>query len=124
MVARAERRRLGDEAEQAVVEHLERAGYRIRARNFSCRYGELDIVAERGDTFCFVEVRMRSNAVWGDPSHTVSYRKQRKVVRAALHYLFAHDVRDKAIRFDVVSVVGRGGGARVEHIPAAFDAGM
>src|SRR4051812_30859041 len=114
MVARAEKRRLGDEAEQAAVEHLQRAGYRVRARNFSCKYGELDIVAERGDTFCFVEVRMRSTAAWGDPSHTVSYGKQRKVVRAALHYLFAHDVHDKVIRFDVVSVIGRGRSAQIE----------
>ncbi len=123
-MAKAERRRLGDEAEQAVVEHLQRDGYQIRARNFSCKYGELDIVAERGQVFCFIEVRMRSSAAWGDPSHTVSYGKQRKVVRAALHYLFAHEIRGKVLRFDVVSVLGRGRNAQVEHIPDAFDAGM
>ncbi|MGQ0505725.1 MAG: YraN family protein [Myxococcaceae bacterium] len=91
---------------------------------FHCRHGELDIVAQRGDTCCFVEVRMRSTAVWGDPSQTVSFRKQRKVVKAALHYLFQHDLTNLALRFDVVAVVGQGGGAKVEHIPNAFDAGM
>ena len=119
-----QRRELGDEAEDATVRFLAAQGYRIRARNFSCRYGELDVVAEKDDTVCFVEVRMRSTAAWGDPSHTVSFGKQRRVVKAALHYMFQHDLSQRMIRFDVVSVVGRGTSARVEHLPNAFDAGM
>lgn len=122
--AAVDRRGYGNEAEEAVVRFLAARGYRIRARNFRCQYGELDIVAELADTVCFVEVRMRSTAVWGDPSHTVSFAKQRRVVKAALHYLFAYDLRDKMMRFDVVSVVGHGEKATVEHIPNAFDAGM
>ncbi|WP_371928609.1 proton-conducting transporter transmembrane domain-containing protein [Myxococcus vastator] len=46
------------------------------------------------------------------------------VVKAALRYLFAHDLRGRMLRFDVISVVGRGERATVEHIPGAFDAGM
>ncbi|RKH21884.1 YraN family protein [Corallococcus sp. CA047B] len=86
--------------------------------------GELDIVAEREEVICFVEVRMRSSAVWGDPAHTVSFAKQRRVVKAALHYLFQNGIDGRMVRFDVISVVGQGETARVEHIPAAFDAGM
>ena len=119
-----DRREYGDEGEEAAVRLLEAQGYRVRARQYSCRYGELDVVAERGELLCFVEVRMRSTAVWGDPSHTVSWEKQRKVVKAALHYLMAHRVRDRMVRFDVISVVGRGEKATVEHLPGAFDAGM
>jgi putative endonuclease len=117
-----DRKQLGDAGEQAAVEMLERSGYRVVARNFRCPQGEVDVVAERGDLLCFVEVRTRSTAAWGDPSHTVSWAKQRKVTRAALQYLFTHGAaaRDRMIRFDVVSVVG----ASVEHIPDAFDAGM
>ncbi|WP_225409323.1 YraN family protein [Stigmatella hybrida] len=122
--AGVDRRAYGNEAEAMAARFLEDQGYRIRARNFRCRYGELDVVAEQGDTVCFVEVRMRSSAVWGDPSHTVSFSKQRRVVKAALHYLFAHELRDRMMRFDVISVVGHGGQARVEHLPNAFDAGM
>ncbi|XXF81581.1 YraN family protein [Myxococcaceae bacterium GXIMD 01537] len=122
--ADVDRRGYGNAAEDAAVRHLEARGYRVLARNFLCRYGELDVVAEQGDTVCFVEVRMRSTNLWGDPALTVSFSKQRRVVKAALHYLFAHEVRDKMMRFDVVSVVGHGEGAVVEHIPDAFDAGM
>lgn len=119
-----DRKGYGDEGEEAAVRFLEGQGYRVLARNYSCRHGELDVVAERGDTLCFVEVRMRSTAVWGDPSHTVSFAKQRRVVKAALHYLLTQRLRDRMIRFDVISVVGRGERATVEHLPGAFDAGM
>jgi len=119
------RKALGNAAEQAAVELLERSGYRVLARNFRCAWGEVDVVAEREDLLCFVEVRMRSTAAWGDPAHTVSWAKQRKVAKAALHYLFEHGgLQERMVRFDVVSVVGRGEKALVEHIPDAFDAGM
>jgi len=118
------RKALGDAGEQAAVDLLERAGYRVVARNFRCPYGEVDVVAEKGELLCFVEVRMRSSAAWGDPAHTVSWSKQRKVARAALHYLFERGGADRMVRFDVVSVLGRGAEAVVEHIPDAFDAGM
>lgn len=123
-MAEVDRRAFGRGAEEAAAKYLEAQGYRIRARNFYCRYGELDIVAELPDLVCFVEVRMRSSATWGDPAYTVSFRKQRKVVKAALHYLFAHDLRERMIRFDVITVLGRGLSAHVEHIPNAFDAMM
>jgi putative endonuclease len=117
-----EKTELGDQGEQAAVDLLEAGGYRVVARNFRCPYGEVDVVAERGEILAFVEVRTRSTAAWGDPSHTVGWAKQRKVAKAALQYLFTHGAatRDRMIRFDVVSVVG----ASVEHIPDAFDAGM
>lgn len=114
----------GQEGEAAAVRMLEAEGFHILARNFSCAWGELDIVARKADLVCFVEVRMRSHAAWGDPAHTISFRKQRRVVKAALHYLFAHDLREHMIRFDVVTIVGRGARAQMEHIPNAFDAAM
>ena len=119
-----DRRGYGDEGEEATARLLESQGYQIRSRNFRCRYGEIDLVAEKDDTICFVEVRMRSSAIWGDPSNSVSWAKQRRVVKAALHYLLAYGVHGKMIRFDVVSVIGRGRDAVLEHLPNAFDAGM
>ena len=119
------RKALGNEGEQAAVDLLEAGGYRVLARNFRCAWGEVDVVAERGELLCFVEVRARSSAAWGDPAHTVSWAKQRRVAKAALHYLFERGgPKERMVRFDVVSVLGRGQAAVVEHIPNAFDAGM
>ncbi len=122
--APCDRRGFGDEGEDATARLLEAKGYQIRSRKFRCRYGEIDLVAEKDDTVCFVEVRMRSSAIWGDPSNSISWAKQRRVVKAALHYLLAYGLRNKMIRFDVVSVIGRGQHAVLEHLPNAFDAGM
>jgi putative endonuclease len=112
------------EAEAEAARFLEAAGYTIRARNVLCTGGELDLVVERGDLICFVEVRMRSSATWGDPSQTVSWKKQQRVVRSAMRFLNAEGVHRKSIRFDVISIVGSGDAATLEHIPNAFDAGQ
>jgi putative endonuclease len=119
-----DRSRLGSEAEEKCVAFLEQAGYRIRERNWLAREGELDIVAEREGFLCFVEVRMRTSAVFGDPSLTVTREKQRRVVRAALRYLQRWPAPRKMVRFDVMTVLGRGSAAVIEHLPGAFDAGM
>ena len=119
-----QRRAFGDAAEQLVVEHLEREGYVVRDRNAACRLGEVDIVAEKDDVLCFVEVRMRSHGAQGDPALTVSHAKQRKVVRAAMYWLQRHRLFERMIRFDVASVVGRGREGNVEHIEDAFEAGF
>jgi len=108
--------------EELVAEHLVREGYLIRDRNVLCRRGELDIVAERGKLLCFVEVRMRSTAMWGDPSLTVTREKQKRVIYSAMEYLQRHRLRDRLLRFDVASVVGRGRTGIIELIPNAFEA--
>jgi putative endonuclease len=123
-MAKSERRRSGDEAEQLVVEQLEREGWLIRDRNITYRLGELDVVAEKGEVLAFVEVRMRASTVWGDPSATVSRAKQRKVVLAAMQYVQQRRLHNRIIRFDVASVVGRGPDGHVELIPHAFEAGF
>lgn len=118
------RRQLGDEAESRVCELLESKGYRIIDRNAAYRFGEIDVIAEHQGVVCFVEVRMRATGGFGSPAATVSFAKQRKVVRAAMLYLQRERVLGKvAVRFDVVAVVGRGAKAVLEHIPNAFDAG-
>ena len=120
---RRDTRAFGGEAEERAVTHLKAAGYRIRDRNVTCRYGELDVVAERDDLLVIVEVRMKSCDAQGDPSETVMFQKQRRVALSTLHYLQAERL-ERDVRFDVVSVVGRGPSAQVEHIENAFEAGF
>src|SRR5438477_297710 len=118
-----DRRAFGGEAESLAVAYLEAAGYHIRDRNVPCRRGELDIVAERGDLLVIVEVRMKSSDFSGDPSETVMFQKQKRVVLATLYYLQAERL-EMQVQFDVISIVGRGKEAVIEHIENAFDAGF
>jgi putative endonuclease len=119
------RRQFGDRGEGLAAALLEAAGYRILERNVSCRHGEIDIIAVKDECHCFVEVRSRATDIWGDPAMSVIFAKQRKVVKSAIWWLQKQRLLERVpVRFDVVSVVGRGPGARVEHIPGAFDAGF
>ena len=117
------RRQFGDRGEALAVALLEREGYEILERNVSCRFGEVDIIAVKDTVHCFVEVRSRATDIWGGPVESVVFAKQRKVVKASIYWLQRQRLLDRVpVRFDVISVVGRGADARVEHLPGAFDA--
>lgn len=103
--ARAEaRRRLGQRAEALVADRYAAEGFTIEARNWSCRVGELDVVAARGGLLVFVEVRAHSTDFLASPTMTVSRAKQARVARAADRYLAARPQSPVDIRFDVVGV--------------------
>jgi putative endonuclease len=120
----------GYRGEDAAAAHLESMGYVLRERNYSSydEYGralwEVDIIAERGDVLAFVEVRSRATDVFGDPEETVTTAKQRRIVRAALHFLTRHQIHDRDVRFDVISIVATPAGMQLHHLEDAFDAGL
>ena len=87
--------------EGAAEAYLVKKGYRIAARNFRCRSGELDIVAYDGNCTVFVEVKTRKSHAYGRPSEFVDSRKQEKLVKAAMYYL---DGKEIEMRFDVVEI--------------------
>ena len=66
----------GVAAEKAASDYLERAGLRIVARNWHCRYGELDIVARDGGTLVFVEVRQRRASGFGGAAASIDAAKR------------------------------------------------
>lgn len=115
------RDRLARLGEAAAAEELTRRGYHILARNYHCREGEADLVADDGEDLVFVEVKTRSGLSHGLPQEAVTWTKQQRLGRAALHYCHRHGIEDRPIRFDVVEVlVLRGEVAAVEVIPNAF----
>lgn len=109
-------RALGDEAEARAAVHLQRKGYRVLARNWTVRGGELDLVCEDGDSVVFVEVRARRDASHGTPLETVSALKRRRLVRAAELWLLRNDRSDAPCRFDVVAIEGDA----ITHFEDAF----
>jgi putative endonuclease len=95
----------GARAEDRAAARLRHEGYRIVDRNFRCRLGELDIVAEDGDTLVFVEVRSRASARYGSALQAISPAKRRQVARVAQVYLAARRCAQPC-RFDVVGITG------------------
>jgi putative endonuclease len=98
-------RGVGQEWERLAEKHLKEAGYKIRARNFRTRVGEIDFVAQDGDVLCFVEVKGRHGTGFGMPEEAVNAEKQRRIFRAAQAYLQRERLENAMCRFDVVSIL-------------------
>lgn len=98
------RKQLGTFGEEKAAEFLARNGYRILARNFRSRAGELDIVAEEDGSVVFVEVKTRSSDAFGRPEEAVNYFKRKKMIDTARYYLHRNNLANRDCRFDVVSV--------------------
>lgn len=112
---------LGRRGEDAAARFLERRGYEIVARNWTCVAGEADIVARDREWVVFVEVKTRSNCDYGQPSEAVNADKRERYERIAACFLADYDVVDVPLRFDVVSVVAVGPDrAMISHYLDAF----
>lgn len=109
----------GRYAELSAREHLEAAGLRLRSSNYRCRVGEIDLVMQDGPALVFVEVRLRSNGRFGSAADSVDFRKRRRLILAAQHYLQSRRILPPC-RFDVVAIDGST--QSIDWIKGAFDA--
>ena len=110
---------LGAMGEALAVDHLTRMGLRIVARNWRCRYGELDIIArdDATSTVVFVEVKTRTGDGYGGLAHAVTPRKVLRLRRLAGLWLAGQDQRCAGIRIDVVGVrIGRRRTPEITHL--------
>jgi putative endonuclease len=98
------RQKLGKSGEDLAVTELERRGYAIVARRYRTACGEIDIVAEDGETLVFVEVKARATAEFGTAAEAVTRRKQLQLVRMARDFLARTGVGQRPCRFDVVAI--------------------
>jgi len=101
-------------------EFLRRQRYVILARNYRCRFGEVDLIALDRGMLVFVEVKSRQRDAVVHPFDVVNARKQRQIARAAQHYVQRHRLEDRVARFDVVAVWRDGDAISCEHLKDAF----
>lgn len=79
----------------------------ILERNYRCRRGEIDVIAQKDGYLVFVEVKYRGSERYGNPIEAVSVRKQRIISFVAMHYCACHPVSaDLPKRFDVLAILG------------------
>jgi putative endonuclease len=104
-------------AERRAARWYRLRGYRILDTNCWVAGNEIDIVARRGSTIIFCEVKSRADESFGDPLELVTAEKARRVRRAASAWLARHrDAEGLAVRFDVIAEWA----GRIEHLPVAF----
>ena len=117
-----DRKLLGRWGEAQAAEYLRKKKYKITGMNYSCRFGEVDIIAEDRKYIAFVEVKLRKNANFAQAREFVTVSKQEKVKAAASMYLAANET-DRQPRFDVIEIYaphGADGEISINHIENAF----
>ena len=80
--------------------------FKIIERNYSCKIGEIDIIAMDGTTIVFVEVKYRTTATFGYGREAIDYHKIMKIRNTATYYLKSVKKLDSAVRFDVIDILG------------------
>ena len=116
---------LGQAGEAAAVAYLQQHGYKIAARNYRVKVGELDIIAwQDPKTLVFVEVKTRTGLQYGTPAEAVNYYKRKKIIRTAQWYLMEKHLQGSCYcRFDVIEVYAMAQGRwEVRQIEGAFEA--
>lgn len=93
----------GKAGESHVAKLLEKRGYQIVKRNFSCRFGEIDIIARNGQYLVFVEVKTREKDGMTAPFEAITPEKQKRIIRTAGLYLVEHPTALQP-RFDAAAV--------------------
>jgi len=119
MAELAERTRpdLGRKGEDLACDYLERQGLVVLSRNWTCRDGELDLVATDGDQLIVCEVKTRSGVTSGSPLEAVTPEKLARVRKATQRWLMAHRVGWVSVRYDAISILWPPDGeVRLHHL--------
>jgi putative endonuclease len=118
------RRWFGDRSERTAGIFLRRLGFRILEHNFSCDFGEVDIIALDCKCVVFVEVRSSEAADTRQAALSVDPKKQKRLTTLALHYLKIRRLLDYSARFDVLAISWPASQVEpvIEHYRNAFEA--
>lgn len=118
-----DRQAVGKLGEQIAHRYLKKQGYRIREKGFRCRYGEIDIIAQKKDCLVFVEVRARTGLDFGSPEESLTRAKKRRLIASALTYTSTHQDLPAQWRIDVVAIEldDQGKTRRIELIENAVE---
>lgn len=118
----ADRRLLGRWGEKRCERFLKRKGFKTLARNFRCKTGEIDrVMVDADGTLVFVEVKTRANEDFGPSESAITSTKRTRMFRAARYFLATHQIEDRPLRFDVVTIViGKKGRPQIRHYENAF----
>lgn len=114
------RKDTGNIGEDIVAKYLEEKGYEIIERNFMCKLGEIDIIAQDKDEIVFIEVKTRKILSYGNPADSVNEPKQKHIYKAAEYFLLINNKLDNFTRIDVIEVYLNDTGYKINHIKKAI----
>lgn len=114
---------IGAWGENQAAKYLKKQGYRILERNFSCRFGEIDLIAADRSCLVFAEVKLRKSDAFARAAEFVDWRKQNRLRLAAELWLSQHETKLQP-RFDVIEIYAPAGEDTkkpvINHLEDAF----
>ncbi len=112
----------GKKAEDMVASFLRKKGYTVIKRNYYCRFGEVDIIVQKGDVLAFVEVKARKENSLVTPQEAVDTKKIQRMIMTSQDYIIkAQAEAELQPRFDVAEVtVRQNGKIDLNYIKNAF----
>ena len=114
-------RQSGEQWEKTAESFLRSHGLKLLQRNFSSRFGEIDLIMEDEKTVVFVEVKYRKCSRHGSGADAVTFHKQGRISRTAAWYLAMNPHRSEQVcRFDVISINPREKDQGINWIKSAF----
>lgn len=105
---------LGKIGEDLALDYLKSNGYLVLQRNFTSKFGEIDIVAQKGLSLYFIEVKTRSNLKYGEPFEAVNKRKIYHIKKAAQYYLLKNNRNDYKLKVAVFSILIEGENVKIK----------
>ena len=111
--------KIGNKGEEYSKDYFKNQGFTILEQNWKHLNSEIDLIVKKKNMICFVEVKTRNSNFFIDPVLSVSTSQQKRILKAAHHYIELNSL-DQDIRFDVVGIVINGNKIKLEHIKEAF----
>ncbi len=116
-----EKDKLWKKGEKIALSHLKSKKHNIIELNFSCKFGEIDIISEDGEFLVFTEVKTRTAVDYHHPLEAVNKAKMKKIIRVAKYYTVVNHLMNRSCRFDVIGIVlDEGIKFTIDHIEGAF----
>lgn len=110
---------IGKKGEDIAEDYFIENGYKIIERNFSCKQGEIDIIAKDKDEIVFIEVKTRTNAKYGQPIDSITYLKKNHMLQSIKYYLYLKKLENEYIRIDIIEIYFKNNKFYINHIKNA-----
>ena len=111
----------GNNGENIACEFLKKKNYIIIEQNFSCKQGEIDIIAKSPSNYLvFIEVKSRKSLKYGMPCEAVTPSKQRHIKLASKYFIYKNNINNIDIRYDVIEILKLNNTLYINHLKAAF----
>ena len=116
-----ERHETGINGEEIATNYLKNIGYKIHTRNFNSYFGEIDIIALDDNELVFVEVKTRTQNLFGQPADAVDINKKHHIYKTAEYFVLLNNLENAFIRFDVIEIyIYKNNEIKLSHIKNAI----